>query len=50
MALAAQAVKNQIPFSYVLADLWYASVDNMRFLRRELKKHFVMPLKDNRKA
>ena len=48
MAMVAQAVKNQIPFEYVLADTWYASVENMRILRKKLKKHFVMPLKDNR--
>jgi hypothetical protein len=47
-ALAEQAVKNQIPFGYVLADVWYASVENMRFVRRKLKKHFVLPLKSNR--
>lgn len=50
MALAAQAVKNQIPFRYVLADTWYASVENMRLIRIDLKKHFIMPLKDNRKV
>jgi hypothetical protein len=48
MSLTEQAVKNQIPFGYVLADIWYASVDNMKFVRRKLKKHFVMPLKSNR--
>ena len=48
MALAAQAVKNQISFRYVLADVWYASVENMRFVRQKLKKDFVMPLKSNR--
>lgn len=48
--LIAQAVKNQIPFRVVLADVWYASVENMRFVRKDMNKHFVMPLKSNRKV
>lgn len=44
------SVRNEVLFSYVLADLWYASADNMIFVARELKKHFVFPLKHNRKV
>lgn len=44
------SVQNEIQFSYVLADLWYASADNMVLVVRELKKHFVFPLKHNRKV
>jgi hypothetical protein len=47
--LLRQAVHNQIPFEYVLNDVWYASAENMRFLKHELHKEFVMPLKANRK-
>ena len=43
-------VHNEIQFSYVLADLWYASADNMKFIHRGLEKHFVLPLKENRKV
>lgn len=43
-------VQNEIQFSYVLADLWYASADNMKFIVRGLEKHFVLPLKENRKV
>jgi hypothetical protein len=42
------AVHNEVQFSYVLNDVWYASADNMKFVRLTLKKHFVMPLKENR--
>lgn len=42
-------VHNAIAFAYVLADLWYASADNMTFVVKVLHKHFVMPLKSNRK-
>ena len=44
------STQNEISFSYVLADLWYASAENMRFVVQELKKHFVFPLKHNRKV
>jgi hypothetical protein len=45
-----QAVKNQIPFTYVLNDIWFASAENMNFVKLTLKKEFVMPLKGNRKV
>jgi len=44
-----QAVHNQIPFKYVLNDVWFASSENMKFVKNILKKDFVMPLKANRK-
>ena len=43
-------VKNTIPFRYVLNDVWYASAENMMFVKHTLMKHFVMPLKSNRKV
>jgi IS4 transposase len=48
--LAQQAVTNQIPFKYVLNDVWYASADNMMFIKHTLHKEFIMPLKANRKV
>jgi hypothetical protein len=47
--LLRQAVQNQIPFRYVLNDVWFASAKNMLFVEHELKRHFIMPLKTNRK-
>ena len=44
------AVHNQVKFRYVLNDSWYASADNMKFVTQDLKKQFVMPLKENRKV
>ena len=41
--------KNKIPFEYVLNDLWFASAENMRFVKLDLKKDFIMALKSNRK-
>lgn len=40
---------NQVQFRYVLNDLWFASSENMVFVKRDLRREFVMPLKDNRK-
>ncbi len=47
--LLRQIVRNQIPFGYVVNDVWFASADNMRFVKHELKRDFIMPLKTNRK-
>ena len=44
------AVHNQVLFQYVLNDLWFASADNMKYVKRDLKKDFIMPLKSNRKV
>jgi len=48
--LLRQAVQNQIPFRYVLNDVWYASADNMMFVKHALQRDFIMPLKTNRKV
>jgi hypothetical protein len=39
-----------VPFRYVFSDVWYASAENMKYIRRDLKRHFIMPLKSNRKV
>jgi hypothetical protein len=41
---------NQVQFKYVLNDTWFASADNMKFVKVNLKKEFVMPVKSNRKV
>jgi hypothetical protein len=41
---------NRLKFRYVLNDSWYASSDNMNFVKLDMKKDFVMPLKVNRKV
>jgi hypothetical protein len=45
-----QVKQNKIPFRYVLNDVWFASADNMMFVKHELERDFVMPLKTNRKV
>ena len=43
--MLALCVKNQIPFAYVLADSWFASAENMRFVKLDLDQDFIFPLK-----
>src|SRR5215218_5122144 len=33
-------VKNEIPFRYVLNDIWFAAAENMKLIKQELKKDF----------
>ena len=49
-ALLRQTQHNQIPFEFVLNDVWYASADNMMFVKHDLQADFIMPLKSNRKV
>ena len=43
-----QAVTDQIQFRYVLTDVWFASAENMMFIRHGINKDFVMPVKADR--
>lgn len=47
--MLAQCVRNQIVFGYVLADVWFASAENMCYTKLDLEKDFIFPLKHNRK-
>jgi hypothetical protein len=49
-ALIQRAVQKQIAFRFVLADLWFASAENMVFIKQKAKKEFIMPLKSNRRV
>ena len=40
--------QNQLRYRYVLTDRWFSSKENMTFIKVELGKEFVMPLKSNR--
>lgn len=42
-----QAISNGLKFKYVLADTWFCSSDNMRFIAKK-KKFFIFDLKVNR--
>jgi hypothetical protein len=45
--MISQAIKNELNFSYVLADAWFSSSENMKFIH-EKTKHFIFDLKCNR--
>ena len=47
-AMLKACVKNGMPFRYVLNDVCFAAADNMKLIKAELGKDFVMPLKSNR--
>lgn len=47
--LVQQCVYNNLIFKYVLADSWFSSAENFRFVA-DLNCHFIMPLKANRKV
>ena len=49
-ALIKQAVTNRIPFRCVLFDVWFASAENMVFLKQQQHRDFICPLKANRKV
>ena len=44
-----QAIRNQVKFSYILADSWYSSGENMKFIHQR-RKYFIFDLKSNRLA
>ena len=39
-----------MPFRYVLSDAWFSSTENMVFIKQQLKRDFILPLKSNRKV
>jgi hypothetical protein len=41
---------DQILCHWVLADVWYSSNDNLKCIKLELNKDFIMPVKSNRLA
>jgi Transposase DDE domain. len=48
--LIKQAGANHIPFRFVVFDTWFASAENMVFIKRAQQCDFVCPLKTNRKV
>ncbi|MBC8135819.1 MAG: transposase [Fibrella sp.] len=43
------SVRKQVPFRYVLVDIWFACVENMVFIKQKKRKDFVFPFKANRR-
>lgn len=49
LEMIAQAIANGLIFKYVIADSWFASVANMRFIKQK-KKTFIFDMQSNRLA
>ena len=45
-----QVIRNQVKFRFILFDVWFASKENLMFIKREMKQDFICPLKSNRKV
>jgi hypothetical protein len=45
-----QVIKNQVKFQFILFDVWFGSKENLNFIKQELKRDFICPLKRNRKV
>ena len=48
--LIKQAVKNELPFEFILFDSWFAAAENMTVIKTQQKRDFICPLKANRKV
>ena len=40
--------QNRLKFTYVLADSWFGSKENMHYIKQEMKKDFIIAVKGNR--
>lgn len=49
MRMLRGCVSKKLKFKYIVADKWYASSATMMQIHHDLRKHFVFPLKSNRK-
>lgn len=47
-AMLTTAAQNKIKFRWVLADSYFSGNDNLEFIKLDLKKDFVIPIKTNR--
>ena len=41
-------LENRIKCRWILADVWYSGNDNMEYIKFELHKDFILPIKSNR--
>ncbi|MGI8467963.1 MAG: IS701 family transposase [Pyrinomonadaceae bacterium] len=45
-----QAIKNQVIFRYILFDVWFSSVENLKFIKQDCQKDVICPIKAKRKV
>lgn len=46
--MLAVCCKNQLKWRYALADSWFSSAENMKYIAKTLEKQFIFALKSNR--
>jgi hypothetical protein len=47
-SMLSHCLKNQLKWRYVLADSWFSSSENMKYIHESVKKYFILALKSNR--
>lgn len=47
-SVVSEAIERNLKFKYVGTDIWFASADNMRFIKMDCDKEFICPIKSNR--
>lgn len=47
-AMLSVCQQNQLKYRYVLTDSWFAASDNMKYIKQDLDKDFIMAMKSNR--
>ena len=48
LSMVDTCIHNQLKFTWVLADIWFASTDNMIHIKQARHKDFIMAMKSNR--
>ena len=48
--MVAQAVKNGVIFRFVVFDAWFSAKENLKFIKHDLKKEVICPIKSNRQV
>lgn len=48
--MISQVIKNKVEFQFILFDVWFGSKENLVFIKTEMKRDFICPLKRNRKV
>jgi len=46
--IISQCIDNKVLFDHVIADNWFGSVENMKYIHRDIKKYFIIGIKSNR--
>ena len=48
--MVAQTVKNGVIFRFLVFDAWFSAKENLKFIKHDLKKEVICPIKSNRQV